>query len=224
MGMVEELYDAKYFDIMVERCKNKTISKCAKNLYESYQKKPIFCELNLSLTDFAACCANFSPNQKNIGENAQLELLQHRYKNIKKLPSQGEEVIGLYYDNEGKVIIKRGENTNPNVTGTKCFDAIRQSSDRNDFFMLKTIDIGSHSKNKGGGTQKNVKAEIEHTMFCFDKDLIFENKLSYLFVLVDGRSSNLIKKLNEKIKNYPYCYINSVENICFNFDKIKNEQ
>lgn len=188
----ETTYNKMLCDEMRIKANRKTISTRLKLIYDDCKDLLP----GMSLAEFSAFTDSAKAHIRNLGERAQMKVLQRKIPNVKKLPNNGFNSIKLHKN--GNAISIKKSNENSNIPGVKSFDAIWDNKDENKIYLIvmKTIDLGKYSKSIGGGHQKNVETEILNLISLVNnKNIRFENKNVEFIFLIDGRSA---KQLNDK--------------------------
>jgi hypothetical protein len=192
MASVEEIFDQKHASILIDVVNKKRYSKSVKKKYDLCIRNGLNPN-NFSLHDFAAYANGNEANRHGIGELSQIDYLQIKYPNLEKLPNKGPQSV--------------------NIDKIKSIDAIDKSGKIVYLFMLKTIDIGTHSKNIGGSAQRKTEKEIEDTINIINNlKFAYDGKPAKFMIGINGRSAAKIIKKYSKL-NSPNIVINNCENL-----------
>jgi hypothetical protein len=197
MSILDPAFDEEAIEIFVKNVIDKKISpfmECA------YQKSKNKLPEGTTFEMFCSCNANTNPNRSGIGQKTQIDFLKSKFNSAKKLDDRGKNCVTLSKGIGGKVYVTKGKS---NINGVKSFDASYEINNELILCSLKTTDLGTFSKNIGGGHQKNVSTELKQLiMLVKNKELFFEEKKVKIHILIDGRSSNkFILECKELMKN-----------------------
>lgn len=196
MSKVESLYEKLACEAVLSR-KGCGISNYTKNYYEKCRDLYPDQMNDWSLEQFTCDIANFNPGKCNIGEKAQISIIQEKNPSFKKLSVRGKYSLSLQKENAELVI----NNKKTNISGIKSFDGI--DPENRILYVLKTQDIGGFSDNEGGGHQDNVFTEIQRILLTVGNTTLTINGYPYkLFIIIDGRSAvKIIQNLQPFIQN-----------------------
>jgi hypothetical protein len=190
---VEEDYNQRALQAYHDRVESPKRSEHLELVFTDYRNA--FPTYKGSIQDFAYATWGFNPGKCGIGEKCQLFWIKiNRYSDVKKLPTSKGKAAFLEKDAHDNLQV--GHVKNNGIKGVKCLDAF--SSDAKTYIVLKTIDIGPWSDNKGGGSQDNVYMELEALIRGTSRLHLF-GEGAKLLVMIDGRGATpCIDKINQE--------------------------
>jgi hypothetical protein len=189
MNKVETKYDELAVKAAIAKATIGKISPYITKMYDMAKD-----QIDITLEQFAARLANWNAGKEGIGQKAQATAILSVRPTFAMLKNAGKGSVFLY-DTGNDIVIRKYSNecVKTNIVGTKTFDGKDEDNEWLTLYILKTIDIGSFSDNKGGGHQDNVETEIKTILKNIaSRSFTFNDKTVKFVVMIDGRSAKNI--------------------------------
>lgn len=214
---VEKEYSRLASEKIIARISSASIPDGLIRLFNYYKE---YLPQDMTIEKFALLTWGFNAGRFNLGENAQINILKQKYKNIHVLPKSGKSKNKIFITKDVDNNYKISKTKSTNITNLHSFDAICEFPDNIILFILKTIDLDPVSVTKGGGGQDHqineLKSNIDilYDISSNNNQLYFNNKPVTIMILIDGRSAlETINDCKNHKQNIDHLIINSVNKI-----------